>query len=101
MAPSGPWSTTFRWSSRFNDMYFGLADQLGTILEGPGRPLDGQIEGAWVRVKELPRLRDCDLKGDVARPAGLKPAAPCLEGTCSIHLSYGRVPLSYRGTRHP
>ena len=36
--------------------YFALADQLGTILEGPGRPLDGQIDAAWVRVREL--LRD-------------------------------------------
>ena len=29
----------------------------------------------------------------LARPAGLEPAAPCLEGTCSIHLSYGRKTL--------
>ena len=27
----------------------------------------------------------------LARPAGLEPAAPSLEGSCSIHLSYGRV----------
>ena len=27
----------------------------------------------------------------LARPAGLEPAAPGLEGRCSIHLSYGRV----------
>jgi hypothetical protein len=30
----------------------------------------------------------------VARPAGLEPAAPGLEGRCSIQLSYGRVRLS-------
>ena len=28
--------------------------------------------------------------GDLARPAGLEPAAPGLEGRCSIRLSYGR-----------
>ena len=27
----------------------------------------------------------------VVRPAGLEPAAYCLEGSCSIQLSYGRV----------
>ena len=27
----------------------------------------------------------------LARPAGLEPAAPGLEGRCSIQLSYGRV----------
>ena len=27
----------------------------------------------------------------VVRPAGLEPATPCLEGRCSIHLSYGRI----------
>ena len=26
----------------------------------------------------------------MARPAGFEPATPCLEGTCSIQLSYGR-----------
>jgi hypothetical protein len=27
----------------------------------------------------------------LVRPAGLEPATPCLEGRCSIHLSYGRI----------
>jgi hypothetical protein len=28
---------------------------------------------------------------EMARPAGLEPAAFCLEGSCSIRLSYGRT----------
>jgi aminoglycoside 2''-phosphotransferase len=35
--------------------YFALADQIGTILEGPGRPLDGQVEAAWARVRQFLR----------------------------------------------
>jgi aminoglycoside phosphotransferase (APT) family kinase protein len=38
--------------------YFALADQIGTILEGPGRPLEGQVDAAWAQVKHLLRLRD-------------------------------------------
>ena len=29
------------------------------------------------------------------RPKGLEPPAHCLEGSCSIHLSYGRTLLSH------
>ena len=36
---------------------------------------------------------------NLARPAGLEPAAPSLEGWCSIQLSYGRVPLWYADRR--
>src|SRR3970040_2247509 len=38
--------------------------------------------------------RDCWTRREsewVARPAGLEPAAPSLEGSCSIQLSYGRT----------
>ncbi len=27
----------------------------------------------------------------LVRPEGLEPSTPCLEGRCSIHLSYGRI----------
>ena len=30
----------------------------------------------------------------MARPEGLEPPAHCLEGSCSIHLSYGRIPVT-------
>ncbi len=37
--------------------------------------------------RRLPNLR-------VARPAGIEPATPSLEGSCSIRLSYGRYFLT-------
>jgi hypothetical protein len=36
-------------------------------------------------------LTVCKLLKGVVRPAGLEPATLCLEGRCSIHLSYGRT----------
>lgn len=38
--------------------YFALADQIGTILDGPGRALEGQLDAAWARVKQLLRRQD-------------------------------------------
>lgn len=35
--------------------YFTLVDQIGTILEGEGRPLEGQVDAAWARVKQMLR----------------------------------------------
>jgi hypothetical protein len=37
---------------------------------------------------------------DLARPAGFEPATRCLEGSRSIHLSYGRLSLSVHGKDH-
>jgi hypothetical protein len=37
-----------------------------------------------------PMSSECTLE-EMARPAGFEPATTCLEGTCSIQLSYGRV----------
>ena len=36
-------------------------------------------------------IRPDPLRGQLARPAGLEPAAHSLEGCCSIRLSYGRL----------
>jgi hypothetical protein len=33
--------------------YFAIAEQIGTILEDPGRPLAGQVDEAWRNVKQL------------------------------------------------
>ncbi len=41
--------------------YFALADQIGTILEDPGRPLEGQVAAAWGRVRQLLRSGDVNV----------------------------------------
>jgi hypothetical protein len=41
----------------------------------------------WLAVTLYP----ADLQGHLARLAGLEPAAGCLEGSCSIRLSYRRL----------
>ena len=33
--------------------YFSMVDQIGTILDGVGRALEGQEETAWRRLKQL------------------------------------------------
>lgn len=43
-----------RLRSKF--VYFGLVDQIGTILDGMGRALEGQQEAAWRRLKHLLRF---------------------------------------------
>jgi hypothetical protein len=39
-------------------LYFGLVDQIGTILDGTGLALKGQKDVAWFRLKQL--LRRCE-----------------------------------------
>ena len=43
------------------------------------------------------KIRRCKASADflVGCPVGLEPPAHCLEGSCSIHLSYGRTLLSH------
>ncbi|HZM90121.1 MAG TPA: aminoglycoside phosphotransferase family protein [Blastocatellia bacterium] len=38
-------------------LYFAIVDQIGTILEGPGRALEGQQETAWRRLLEFLRMQ--------------------------------------------
>ncbi len=38
--------------------YFDLVDQIGTILHGAGRALEGQEDAAWSRLKQLLRRRE-------------------------------------------
>ena len=42
-------------------LYFGLMDQIGTILDGAGLAPKGQEEAAWLRLKRL--LRKCVSSG--------------------------------------
>jgi hypothetical protein len=45
-----------------------------------------RLLAAWAAVA----LYGLDLRGSVARLEGLEPPAGCLEGSCSIRLSYRR-----------
>lgn len=63
--------------------------------------LSGQIATGWGLGTTICRARENGKKtiarktggparkADLASPAGLEPATLCLEGRCSIHLSYG------------
>jgi aminoglycoside 2''-phosphotransferase len=39
-------------------LYFGLVDQIGTILDGRGLALEGQEDVAWLRLKQLLRREE-------------------------------------------
>jgi hypothetical protein len=41
-----------------------------------------------------------ELVFQIARPAGFEPATGCLEGSCSVRLSYGRPGISVAGEDH-
>ena len=58
-------------------------------------PADGGLEGGYGtnHVTKTPSqpVAESQVTERMARPAGLEPATPCLEGRCSVHLSYGRL----------
>ena len=47
------------------------------------------------------RVERVNPEWELARPAGLEPATPDLEGRCSIQMSYGRVTTWYAKMPHP
>ena len=67
-----------------------MDDRFGVRHDVSALPRDRWVRGGRPRTArgdDSGALDFCEL----ARPAGLEPAAPSLEGSCSIHLSYGRV----------
>jgi hypothetical protein len=55
----------------------------------------------WLPAR-LPRKRTSNISiaSELARPAGFEPATRCLEGSCSIRLSYGRPVTIVHGKDH-
>jgi hypothetical protein len=54
--------------------------------------LDGKLRGQLVTIgHKYEKAKSFTLLKEMVRPAGLEPATLCLEGKCSIHLSYGRI----------
>src|SRR5690242_19639499 len=44
--------------------------------------------------------QETQIPSDLARPAGFEPATRCLEGSCSVRLSYGRSNVIVHGEDH-
>ena len=57
------------------------------------RPVRTVIQGELMTRIRGRITSDSRFLARLARPAGLEPATPGLEGRCSIHLSYGRMTL--------
>src|ERR1017187_4840907 len=71
-----------------------------SIIGTPGRLFAAywynNSNNSVVRIKEGTALSPC---GTMARPLGLEPRTLCLEGRCSIQLSYGRCGDSIESSR--
>jgi RNA polymerase sigma factor (sigma-70 family) len=83
----------------------GLEGRLCVTRPGgqPARDINHKRQARPASMSHLAVARRTFLgeRRQMARPAGLEPAAPSLEGSCSIQLSYGRVPPIVRRTPHP
>jgi hypothetical protein len=56
------------------------------------RLLEPKASSNRARIRPMPHQAEAATHElQLARPAGLEPATPSLEGSCSIQLSYGRV----------
>ena len=64
-----------------------------TVRDGPTRSLVGCLERFELSASRATIWRANQLRHrhHEMRPKGLEPLAHCLEGSCSIHLSYGRT----------
>ena len=74
--------------------YDAIRKALSALLQiqGPPRHDIGRAPGG-----HAPRSQ-CG--SDLARPAGFEPATRCLEGSCSVRLSYGRPQTIVPGKSH-
>ena len=77
--------------------------QLETAVAGRFGRFPAAVESARTPTPLLaPRhtVKGLQTSSDLARPAGFEPATRCLEGSCSVRLSYGRPNVIVHGEDH-